>query len=191
MTLLCTRFVKLSVERAPFLCERLKIRMLPTIGLVVDGKTKDFIKGLLYEVLWGVMLCLLQVLMSWEAEMISLLICWSGGSAVEESSTILETSLSLHLQEPTKNMCLFIPRKLSEILLLTPPVTRTTSHAHSLSNHIISASLLLVSWRAERTFYFSCLFEWTGHILHADAQTDVKIFFHVGLVKSPTMSQLR
>ena len=40
------RFVKLSVERAPFLCERLKIRMLPTIGLVVDGKTKDFIKGL-------------------------------------------------------------------------------------------------------------------------------------------------
>jgi hypothetical protein len=40
-----TRFVKLSVERAPFLCERLKIRMLPTIGLVVDGKTKDFIKG--------------------------------------------------------------------------------------------------------------------------------------------------
>lgn len=40
-----TRFVKLSVERAPFLCERLKIRMLPTIGLVVDGKTKEFIKG--------------------------------------------------------------------------------------------------------------------------------------------------
>lgn len=39
------RFVKLSVERAPFLCERLKIRMLPTIGLVVDGKTKEFIKG--------------------------------------------------------------------------------------------------------------------------------------------------
>ena len=42
---LLTRFVKLSVERAPFLCERLKINMLPTIGLVVEGKTKDFIKG--------------------------------------------------------------------------------------------------------------------------------------------------
>jgi hypothetical protein len=40
-----TRFVKLSVERAPFLCERLKINVLPTIGLVVDGKTKEFIKG--------------------------------------------------------------------------------------------------------------------------------------------------
>ena len=47
---LFNRFVKLSVERAPFLCERLKIHMLPTIGLVVDGKTKDFIKGLL---LWN------------------------------------------------------------------------------------------------------------------------------------------
>ena len=50
------RFVKLSVERAPFLCERLKIRMLPTIGLVVDGKTKDFIKGLYYNEPLGCML---------------------------------------------------------------------------------------------------------------------------------------
>ena len=33
------------MERAPFLCERLKIRLLPTVGLVVDGKTKHFIKG--------------------------------------------------------------------------------------------------------------------------------------------------
>ena len=40
-----TRFLKLSVERAPFLCQRLKIQMLPTIGIVVEGKTKDFIKG--------------------------------------------------------------------------------------------------------------------------------------------------
>ena len=40
-----TRFLKLSVDRAPFLCERLKIRILPTIGIVVEGKTKDFIKG--------------------------------------------------------------------------------------------------------------------------------------------------
>jgi len=40
-----TKFLKLSVDRAPFLCERLRIRMLPTIGIVVEGKTKDFIKG--------------------------------------------------------------------------------------------------------------------------------------------------
>lgn len=40
-----TRFVKLNVERAPFLCQRLKIQLLPTIGLVVDSKTKEFIRG--------------------------------------------------------------------------------------------------------------------------------------------------
>ncbi|XP_026724546.1 thioredoxin domain-containing protein 9 [Trichoplusia ni] len=40
-----TRFVKLDVERAPFLTTRLKIRMIPTIGLVKDNKTKDFIIG--------------------------------------------------------------------------------------------------------------------------------------------------
>uniref|UniRef100_A0A2A4JT03 Thioredoxin domain-containing protein 9 n=1 Tax=Heliothis virescens TaxID=7102 RepID=A0A2A4JT03_HELVI len=40
-----TRFVKLDVERAPFLTGRLKIRVIPTIGLVKDNKTKDFIVG--------------------------------------------------------------------------------------------------------------------------------------------------
>ena len=40
-----TRFVKLSVDRAPFLCDRLKIRILPTIACVIDAKTKDYIKG--------------------------------------------------------------------------------------------------------------------------------------------------
>lgn len=40
-----TRFVKLSVDRAHFLCDRLHIRILPTIACVVDGKTKDYIKG--------------------------------------------------------------------------------------------------------------------------------------------------
>ena len=40
-----TRFVKLNVERAPFLCERLKIHILPTIAVVVDNVTKDYIKG--------------------------------------------------------------------------------------------------------------------------------------------------
>ena len=40
-----TRFVKISVERAPFLCQRLPIKILPTIACVVDGKTKEYIKG--------------------------------------------------------------------------------------------------------------------------------------------------
>lgn len=40
-----TRFVKLDVERAPFLTGRLKIRVIPTIGLVKTNKTKDFIVG--------------------------------------------------------------------------------------------------------------------------------------------------
>ena len=43
-----TRFIKLSVERAPFLCQRLHIQILPSIGIVVDGKTKDFIKGMFH-----------------------------------------------------------------------------------------------------------------------------------------------
>lgn len=40
-----TRFIKLDVERAPFLCNRLKIHILPTIAIVIDGITKDYIKG--------------------------------------------------------------------------------------------------------------------------------------------------
>ena len=40
-----TRFVKLSVDRAHFLCERLKIWMLPTLAIIVDNKTTDYIKG--------------------------------------------------------------------------------------------------------------------------------------------------
>lgn len=39
------RFVKLDVERCPFLTERLRIRIIPTIALVKDSKTKDFIVG--------------------------------------------------------------------------------------------------------------------------------------------------
>ena len=39
------KFVKMNVERAPFLCERLPIRVLPTIASVIGGKTKDYIKG--------------------------------------------------------------------------------------------------------------------------------------------------
>jgi hypothetical protein len=40
-----TRFIKLSVDKAPFLVERLKIKVLPTIALVKDSKTKDYIIG--------------------------------------------------------------------------------------------------------------------------------------------------
>ncbi|XP_045783243.1 thioredoxin domain-containing protein 9 [Maniola jurtina] len=40
-----TRFVKLNVERAPFLTGRLKVRVIPTIGLVKANKTTDFIVG--------------------------------------------------------------------------------------------------------------------------------------------------
>lgn len=40
-----THFVKINVDRAHFLCERLKIRILPTIACVIDGITKDYIKG--------------------------------------------------------------------------------------------------------------------------------------------------
>lgn len=40
-----TRFVKIDAEKAPFLCERLRIIMLPTLALVVKGKVKDYIVG--------------------------------------------------------------------------------------------------------------------------------------------------
>jgi len=40
-----TRFVKLNAEKAPFLCERLSIRVIPTLLLIVDGQTKEKIAG--------------------------------------------------------------------------------------------------------------------------------------------------
>ncbi|GLH12472.1 Viral IAP-associated factor homolog [Gryllus bimaculatus] len=40
-----TRFCKLDVNRAPFLTGRLRIKVIPTIVLVNDGKTKDYIVG--------------------------------------------------------------------------------------------------------------------------------------------------
>ncbi|XP_051564325.1 thioredoxin domain-containing protein 9 [Myxocyprinus asiaticus] len=39
------KFIKLNVEKAPFLTERLSIKVLPTLALVKDGKTKDFVVG--------------------------------------------------------------------------------------------------------------------------------------------------
>ncbi|XP_036158203.1 thioredoxin domain-containing protein 9 isoform X4 [Myotis myotis] len=40
-----TKFLKLNVEKAPFLCERLKIKVIPTLALVKDGKTQDYVAG--------------------------------------------------------------------------------------------------------------------------------------------------
>ncbi|XP_014215322.1 thioredoxin domain-containing protein 9 isoform X2 [Copidosoma floridanum] len=40
-----TRFIKLDVEKCPFLTGRLKIKLIPTIALVVNSKTKDYIIG--------------------------------------------------------------------------------------------------------------------------------------------------
>ncbi|XP_040585209.1 thioredoxin domain-containing protein 9 isoform X1 [Mesocricetus auratus] len=40
-----TKFLKLNVEKAPFLCERLRIKVIPTLALLKDGKTKDYVVG--------------------------------------------------------------------------------------------------------------------------------------------------
>jgi len=40
-----TRFVKLDVEKAPFLTSRFNIHVIPTMGIVKDGKTQGFIVG--------------------------------------------------------------------------------------------------------------------------------------------------
>ena len=40
-----TKFLKLNVEKAPFLCERLRIKVIPTLALLRDGKTQDYVVG--------------------------------------------------------------------------------------------------------------------------------------------------
>lgn len=40
-----TKFLKLDVEKAPFLSERLRIKVIPTLALLIDGKTKDYVIG--------------------------------------------------------------------------------------------------------------------------------------------------
>uniref|UniRef100_A0A2P2HX91 Thioredoxin domain-containing protein 9-like n=1 Tax=Hirondellea gigas TaxID=1518452 RepID=A0A2P2HX91_9CRUS len=40
-----TKFCKINAEKAPFLTGRLNIHVLPTIVIVKEGKTKDFIVG--------------------------------------------------------------------------------------------------------------------------------------------------
>ncbi|XP_076243399.1 phosducin-like protein 3 [Calliopsis andreniformis] len=39
------KFCKLNVERCPFLTERLRIKIIPTVALILNGKTKDYIVG--------------------------------------------------------------------------------------------------------------------------------------------------
>ncbi|KAG2444876.1 hypothetical protein HXX76_001614 [Chlamydomonas incerta] len=41
-----TKFVKLNAEKAPFLTDRLKIWMLPTLALIQNEKTIDYVVGL-------------------------------------------------------------------------------------------------------------------------------------------------
>ncbi|XP_026000908.1 thioredoxin domain-containing protein 9 [Astatotilapia calliptera] len=40
-----TKFIKLNAEKAPFLTERLRIKVIPTLALLIDGKTKDYVVG--------------------------------------------------------------------------------------------------------------------------------------------------
>lgn len=40
-----TKFVRINAEKAPFLCERLKIWMIPSMVLVKEGKTEHTIQG--------------------------------------------------------------------------------------------------------------------------------------------------
>lgn len=40
-----TKFLKLNVEKAPFLSERLRIKVIPTLALLINGKTKDYVVG--------------------------------------------------------------------------------------------------------------------------------------------------
>lgn len=40
-----TKFIKLNAEKAPFLCERLRIRVIPTLALVKDSKIHDYVVG--------------------------------------------------------------------------------------------------------------------------------------------------
>jgi len=41
-----TRFVRINAERSKFLVERLRIKMMPTICLALNGKTVDYVVGL-------------------------------------------------------------------------------------------------------------------------------------------------
>ncbi|XP_070552726.1 thioredoxin domain-containing protein 9-like [Ptychodera flava] len=40
-----TRFLKINAEKSPFLAERLRIKVIPTMALIKDGKTCDYVVG--------------------------------------------------------------------------------------------------------------------------------------------------
>uniref|UniRef100_A0A0M3IGL4 Thioredoxin domain-containing protein 9 n=1 Tax=Ascaris lumbricoides TaxID=6252 RepID=A0A0M3IGL4_ASCLU len=40
-----TRFVRVNAEKFPFLTQRLNIRVIPTICVIIDSKTVDYIRG--------------------------------------------------------------------------------------------------------------------------------------------------
>lgn len=40
-----TKFCKVNAENSPFLTQRLRIKVIPTIAIIKDSKTKDFIVG--------------------------------------------------------------------------------------------------------------------------------------------------
>lgn len=41
-----TRFVRIHAEKSPFLTERLKIFMLPTLALVRNAKVEEYVVGI-------------------------------------------------------------------------------------------------------------------------------------------------
>jgi len=40
-----TKFAKINAEKCPFLTDRLKVRVIPTLALIKDAKTRDFVVG--------------------------------------------------------------------------------------------------------------------------------------------------
>ena len=45
-----TRFIKVHAEKAPFLTEKLRVVVLPTLVLVKNAKLEDYVVGLLFMV---------------------------------------------------------------------------------------------------------------------------------------------
>lgn len=56
-----TRFIKVQAEKSPFLAERLKIVVLPTLALIKKAKVDDYVVGcinnLFVYVLWLLFIC--------------------------------------------------------------------------------------------------------------------------------------
>jgi thioredoxin-like negative regulator of GroEL len=40
-----TKFCKINADKCPFLTERLRIKVIPTLACIKDAKTKDYIVG--------------------------------------------------------------------------------------------------------------------------------------------------